>query len=126
MNIFDFYKKKISGDKISFMTCYDYTSARILASTSIDCLLVGDTLAMTMHGFKDTLAATVEMMCLHTAAVSRGAGDKFILGAAFSQWFINFGENKAPLGLYSIAVPTWYLAIQADQNRLGFATMVTF
>jgi hypothetical protein len=53
-------------------------------------------------------------------------GDKFILGAAFSQWFINFRENKAPLGLYSIAVPTWYLAIQADQNRLGFATMVTF
>lgn len=79
MNIFDFYKKKIQGDKISMITCYDYTSARILATTSVDCLLVGDSVAMTMHGFKDTLSATLPMMCFHTAAVARGAGDKFIV-----------------------------------------------
>ncbi len=52
----------------------------MLAKTSIDCLLVGDTVAMTMHGFKDTVSATIEMMALHTAAVSRGAGDKFVIG----------------------------------------------
>jgi 3-methyl-2-oxobutanoate hydroxymethyltransferase len=79
MNIFDFYQKKKSGDKISMITCYDYTSAQILSATSVDCLLVGDSVAMTMHGFKDTLSATMEMMCFHTAAVSRGAGDKFII-----------------------------------------------
>jgi len=79
MNIFDFSKKKENGEKISIVTCYDYTSARILAQTSIDCLLVGDSVAMTMHGFKDTLSATLEMMCFHTSAVSRGAGDKFII-----------------------------------------------
>ena len=43
MNILDFYKKKKNGEKISMVTCYDYTSARILAQTSVDCLLVGDT-----------------------------------------------------------------------------------
>ena len=80
MNIFDFARKKVLKEKISMITCYDYTSARILAQTSVDCLLVGDSVAMTMHGHKDTLAATIEMMCLHTAAVSRGAGDKFIVG----------------------------------------------
>ncbi len=80
MNIFDFQKKKMSGNKISMVTCYDYTSARILAGTSIDCILVGDSAAMTMHGYKDTLSATMEMMRYHTAAVSRGAGDKFIIG----------------------------------------------
>jgi len=79
MTIFDFYKKKESHEKISMVTCYDYTSARILAQTAVDCLLVGDSVAMTMHGFKDTVAATLEMMCLHTAAVSRGAGSKFLL-----------------------------------------------
>lgn len=79
MNILDFYKKKDSGDKISMITCYDYTSARLLSQTSVDCLLVGDSVAMTMHGFKDTLAATLQMMSLHTSAVSRGAGDKFIV-----------------------------------------------
>lgn len=79
MNILDFYKKKAQKEKISMVTCYDYTSARILADTSVDCLLVGDSVAMTMHGFKDTLSATLEMMSFHTAAVSRGAGDKFIV-----------------------------------------------
>lgn len=80
MNIFDFYKKKEKKEKISMVTCYDYTSARILSQTSIDCLLVGDSVAMTMHGFKDTLSATTEMMVFHIAAVSRGAKDKFIIG----------------------------------------------
>ncbi|HEX4044052.1 MAG TPA: 3-methyl-2-oxobutanoate hydroxymethyltransferase [Gammaproteobacteria bacterium] len=80
MNIFDFYKKKQLGEKISMMTCYDYTSARILAETAIDCLLVGDTLAMTMHGFPTTLSATIDIMQLHTAAVCRGASNKFIIG----------------------------------------------
>ncbi|HLB43496.1 MAG TPA: 3-methyl-2-oxobutanoate hydroxymethyltransferase [Gammaproteobacteria bacterium] len=79
MNILDFYAKKKNGEKISVITCYDYTSARILAQTAVDCLLVGDSVAMTMHGFKDTLSATLEMMCFHTAAVARGAGKKFII-----------------------------------------------
>src|SRR4051812_30373081 len=80
INISDFKKKKSSGDKITMVTCYDYTSALILNNTSIDCLLVGDSLSMTMHGFRDTLSATTEMMALHTAAVCRGAKDKFIIG----------------------------------------------
>ena len=79
MNILDFYKKKESHEKISMITCYDYTSARLLSQTSIDCLLIGDSVAMTMHGFKDTLSATTDMMVMHTQAVSRGAGDKFII-----------------------------------------------
>ncbi|RDI48104.1 3-methyl-2-oxobutanoate hydroxymethyltransferase [Aquicella lusitana] len=80
MNVLDFYTKKQKGDKISMITCYDYTSARLLAETPVDCLLVGDSVAMTMHGYKDTLSATLEMMCFHTSAVSRGAGNKFIVG----------------------------------------------
>lgn len=79
MNVLDFYQKKRRQDKISMVTCYDYTNAKILSQTSVDCLLVGDSVAMTMHGYKDTLAATLEMMTFHTAAVSRGAGDKFIV-----------------------------------------------
>jgi 3-methyl-2-oxobutanoate hydroxymethyltransferase len=79
VNIIDFYKKKKTDEKISMVTCYDYTSARILADTTVDCFLVGDSVAMTMHGYKDTIAATLPMMYSHTAAVSRGAGDKFIV-----------------------------------------------
>lgn len=79
MNVLDFYKKKKNNEKISMITCYDYTSARIISQTSIDCILVGDSVAMTMHGYKDTLSATLDMMCFHTAAVSRGASNKFIV-----------------------------------------------
>lgn len=79
MNILDFNKKKKNGSKISMVTCYDYTSARILSQTSIDCVLVGDSVAMTMHGYKDTISATLSMMCFHTSAVSRGIGDKLIV-----------------------------------------------
>ena len=61
------------------ITCYDYTSARILSTTRVDCLLVGDSVAMTMHGFKETVSASLEMMQFHTAAVSRGASNKFIV-----------------------------------------------
>ena len=81
MNIFDFYQKKEQGHKISMVTCYDYTSARILAETAIDCVLVGDSAAMVMHGFENTIAATVDMMRFHIAAVSRGINNqKFIIG----------------------------------------------
>jgi len=79
MNILDFKVKKNRQEKISMVTCYDYTSARLLAHTSLDCILVGDSVAMTIHGFKNTLAATLAMMSAHTSAVSRGCGDKFIV-----------------------------------------------
>ena len=79
MNIFDFSRKKTAGEKITMVTCYDYTSGLILDKTSTDCLLVGDSLAMTMHGHPTTVQATIDMMALHTAAVARGAKSKFIV-----------------------------------------------
>src|SRR5882724_8888876 len=79
MNVLEFQKMKDEGRKISMVTCYDYSSARAVAESSIDCILVGDSLAMTMHGFPNTLSATTSMMALHTAAVARGAPSKFIV-----------------------------------------------
>ena len=79
MNVLEFQKMRDEGRKISMVTCYDYSSARAVAESSIDCILVGDSLAMTMHGFPNTLSATTSMMALHTAAVVRGAPSKFIV-----------------------------------------------
>src|SRR5262245_66590467 len=70
---------KDDGRKISMVTCYDYSSARAVADSNIDCILVGDSLAMTMHGYATTLSATSAMMALHTAAVAKGAPAKFII-----------------------------------------------
>lgn len=79
MNVHTFSKRKQQGRKISMVTCYDYWSAKILNDSDVDCLLVGDSLAMVMHGYDSTVHATVEMMAMHAQAVRRGAPDKFIV-----------------------------------------------
>ena len=77
--ILDFQEKKQKKEKISMITCYDSTFAAIVADSDLDCILVGDSLGMVMHGFKTTLNVSVAMMTLHTAAVVRTAKDKFIV-----------------------------------------------
>ena len=80
MKIRDFKKMKDQAKKITMVTCYDYWSAQIISNSEVDCILVGDSLAMVMHGHATTVPATVEMMVLHTQAVVRGAKNKFIIG----------------------------------------------
>jgi 3-methyl-2-oxobutanoate hydroxymethyltransferase len=79
VNVLDFQKMKNEGRKISVVTCYDYSSARAVAASNIDCILVGDSVAMVMHGHATPLSATTAMIALHTAAVARGAPTKFIV-----------------------------------------------
>ncbi|QLE78361.1 3-methyl-2-oxobutanoate hydroxymethyltransferase [Francisella sp. Scap27] len=79
MKIHDFQKFKAEKRKINFVTCYDYSFAKIFETTDVDCLLVGDSLAMTMHGEQDTLCADIEMMALHTKAVANGVNKKFVV-----------------------------------------------
>lgn len=75
----DFLQAKLEGRKLSMVTCYDYTFAGLLSSSAIDGILVGDSAVMVMHGHPSTLSATVELMRLHTEAVVRGAGGKFVV-----------------------------------------------
>lgn len=77
--ILDFQKKKKSHEKITMITCYDFSFAKIIEGTNIDAILVGDSLAQVMHGHPTTLQASTAMMALHTAAVVRGAPNKFIV-----------------------------------------------
>lgn len=75
----DFARFRDEGNPISMVTCYDAWSASLIAESPIDAVLVGDSVAMVMHGFPDTIHATTEMMSSHTAAVRRGIGDKFVV-----------------------------------------------
>lgn len=79
MKIHDFKRKKQLQEKITMITCYDYPSARIVADSAIDCVLVGDSVAMAIHGHETTLMATIDMMVLHTQAVARGLSQQFIV-----------------------------------------------
>jgi 3-methyl-2-oxobutanoate hydroxymethyltransferase len=80
MNILQFKAKKKAGQKISVITCYDYSSARIANTSQVDAILVGDSLAMTMLGEKSTLPVSIDMMAEFTSAVAKGAPDKLIIG----------------------------------------------
>lgn len=80
MSVLDFQKMKQTKQKISMVTCYDYWSAKIIEQSDIDCILVGDSGAMVMHGYPTTVQATVALMTTHIHAVVKGAGNKFIIG----------------------------------------------
>jgi 3-methyl-2-oxobutanoate hydroxymethyltransferase len=96
MNIFEFKNRKIEKKRLSLVTCYDYTSARLVSTTNVDALLVGDSLAMTMLGHTSTLPVSVETMALFTAAVIRGAGDKFVIAdLPFLSYRKSLSENVA-------------------------------
>jgi 3-methyl-2-oxobutanoate hydroxymethyltransferase len=75
----DFLHSKSQNRKLSMVTCYDYTFARLLSQTSVDALLVGDSVAMVVYGHPSTLPANIEMMRSHTEAVARGAGGKMVI-----------------------------------------------
>lgn len=78
-SILEFSKKKSTGEKITMITCYDYSFAKLVSLSQIDAILVGDSLAQVMHGFATTLNASTALMAVHTAAVSRGAGNKLVV-----------------------------------------------
>lgn len=80
LNSLTFLDKKKNHEKISMITCYDYSFAQIINDSDIDCILVGDSGSMLMHGFPNTVHADTAMMSTHIAAVSRGAPNKFVVG----------------------------------------------
>lgn len=74
-----FLKMKAVGKKISMITAYDYTTARLVDESGIDSILVGDSLGNVMLGLGDTVSVTMEDMIHHGAAVARGAKNALVV-----------------------------------------------
>jgi len=72
-------EKKLHREPITCLTAYDYASARLVDEAAIDIILVGDSLAMTMLGYENTLSVTVDEMLHHTRAVRRGVKHAFLI-----------------------------------------------
>ncbi|WP_260705232.1 3-methyl-2-oxobutanoate hydroxymethyltransferase [Edaphobacter flagellatus] len=72
--------KKQSGQPITALTAYDYSTARFIDEAGIDVILVGDSLGMTVLGYENTLPVTMEEMLHHAHAVGRGARSAFLVG----------------------------------------------
>ena len=72
-------EKKARGERISQLTCYDYSTARLMDEAGIDTILVGDSLGMTMQGYDDTLSVTMEEMIVYGRSVSRACRSAFVV-----------------------------------------------
>jgi 3-methyl-2-oxobutanoate hydroxymethyltransferase len=68
----DFVAAKARGHRLTMLTAYDYTTARLLDDAGVDSLLVGDSLGMVVQGQADSLAVTLDEMVYHTRLVARG------------------------------------------------------
>lgn len=75
-----FRKYKKEGKKITMMTAYDYSTAKILDEAGIDSILVGDSLGNVVLGYEDTIYVTMEDMIHHIRAVTRGAKRALVIG----------------------------------------------
>ena len=76
----DFILMKQSGEKITFLTSYDYPAAHFAEKAGMDMLLVGDSLGMVVLGYSTTVPVTMEEMIIHAKAVRRGAPNTFVIG----------------------------------------------
>ncbi len=92
--IASFQSARARRESIAVLTAYDYPSARLLAESGVDVLLVGDSLGMVVLGYPDTTLVTMEEMLHHTRAVARGSRDAG--GRALIIADLPFGSDESP------------------------------
>jgi len=91
--ILDFLEMKRRGDKMTFLTAYDFHIASIQEQIGVDMILVGDSVGMAVYGYSwGTIPVTMDQMIYHTEAVRRGAPNTFIIG---DMPFLSYHESTA-------------------------------
>ncbi len=77
--VLTFKQAKAVGEKLTMLTAYDYTTARLVDEAGVNSILVGDSLGNVILGYEDTLSVTVEDMIHHSAAVARAAKNALVI-----------------------------------------------
>ena len=77
---------KTNGEKISMLTAYDFSMARIVDEAGIDCILVGDSASNVMAGHETTLPITLDQMIYHASAVVRGVKRALVQTLLIPMW----------------------------------------
>nr|WP_106448763.1 3-methyl-2-oxobutanoate hydroxymethyltransferase [Trichococcus alkaliphilus] len=78
-SVLTFRNAKQKNKRLTMLTAYDYSTAKLIDASGIDSVLVGDSLGMVMLGYEDTLSVTMEDMIHHTKAVARGVKDALVV-----------------------------------------------
>jgi 3-methyl-2-oxobutanoate hydroxymethyltransferase len=78
--IHEFHRMKQAGEKITWLTAYDFPTAQFAEAAGLDMLLVGDSLGMCVYGYPGTIPVTMDQCIVHCEAVRRGAPSTFVIG----------------------------------------------
>ncbi len=101
VSILDFQKKKANKQPLTMLTAYDYPGATLVDEAGIDIILVGDSLAMTVLGYPNTVSITVDEMLHHCKAVARGAKRAFLVGdMPFMSYQVDLTESIRNAGRF--------------------------
>lgn len=80
-NVLDFQKMKQIGEKVAWLTSYDFPTAQFAEKAGMDMILVGDSMGMCVYGYTSgTMPVTMDQCIVHSEAVRRGAPNTFIIG----------------------------------------------
>ena len=77
--VLTFKQAKEKGEKLSMLTSYDYSTAKLVDEAGVNSILVGDSLGNVVLGYEDTISVTMEDMIHHSAAVARGAKNALVV-----------------------------------------------
>lgn len=116
LNINSFKKMKENNEKISCLTAYDYTSAKILDRAGVDLLLIGDSLGMVMNGYNSTIPVTLDEIIYHTKAVKRGTERAFIV-ADMPYGSCNINIDETMRNIIRIAKETEVPAVKIEGGK---------
>ena len=79
-SVLNFHEMKKKGEKITYLTAYDFPMASFVEKAGIDMILVGDSAGMVVHGYSGTVPMTMDQMVAHAEDVRRGAPNTFVIG----------------------------------------------
>ena len=99
--IHDFYRMKETGEKICWLTSYDYPTAQFAEAAGMDMILVGDSLGMCVYGYSSTVPVTMDQCIVHCEAVRRGAPNTYVVGdMPFLSYQTSVGEAVSNAGRF--------------------------
>ena len=126
ITIADLMEKKRKGQKIAAISCYDYTTARLVSQSDVQMIFVGDSAAQTILGFDTTLAATMDFMVTITAAVRRGAPDVFLVAdMPFLSYQLSKEQAIKNAGRFVVEAGAQIIKIEANSAYLDVIKAVS-
>ncbi|TKJ38695.1 MAG: 3-methyl-2-oxobutanoate hydroxymethyltransferase [Planctomycetes bacterium B3_Pla] len=117
---------KREGRKIAAISCYDYSTARLVSQTDVQMIIVGDSAAQVVLGFDSTLPATMDFMVAITAAVRRGAPNVFLVAdMPFLSYQISRAEALRNAGRFMTEAGAQMVKIEATSAHLDVIKAVS-